>query len=488
MDQRETPLFTKLYQHHQTSPHSFHVPGHKNGRIFLNEARSIFQNILTIDQTEISGLDDLHDATGVIAEAQQLAADLYGVYATDFLVGGSTVGNMVMMMTVADRGEQVMVQRNSHQSVFHGLELAGLRPVFLEPEWDEKTGLALGVTRETLELAVAKYPKAKALFLTQPSYEGYGQDLQDHVRVAHEAGIVVCVDEAHGAHLIYDDGKGIWPQSALQAGADLVVQSAHKMLPAMTMASFLHTNSDKVDRNKLKNCLRMLQSSSPSYPLLASLDTARAYLAAMSKLDWQELTEKVTEFKERIVSGQGWIQSPPVIGNYVQDPLKLTFVTSESGVPNVWKKRMEEEGAFPELVSPYHLLLTLPLGANAIIDESYWIPILKKILHLNKTPNSDHRAVITGNMKVDPITELAYPYEDMRLRTVERLAWEKTEGFVAAETITPYPPGIPLILIGEQIRIDHLYRIEILLKEGTTFQTGTTWINEGITIFLSKGE
>lgn len=484
----ETPLFTKLYKHQQASPHSFHVPGHKNGRVFLNEARSTFEHILSIDQTEISGLDDLHDARGVIAEAQQLAAELYGVYATDFLVGGSTVGNMVMMMAVADRGERVLVQRNSHQSVFHGLELAGLRPVFLEPECDEETGLALGVTLETLEHAVTKYPEVKALFLTHPSYEGYGQDLRDHVRVAHEAGIVVCVDEAHGAHLIHDDGNGIWPQSALRAGADMAVQSAHKMLPAMTMGSFLHTNSDNINRNKLKGYLRMLQSSSPSYPLMASLDTARAYLAAMTKVDWRELTERVSELKQSLESGHGWIQSPRIVRNYVQDPLKLAFVTKETGLSNKWKKRLEEEGAFPELVSPYHLLLTLPLGAKAIIDENHWIPILKKVLDVNKVPYACQHNVITRKTKVEPITELISSYEDMNQRMIDHLDWEKTEGFVAAETITPYPPGVPLILKGEKIRADHLHRIEELLKEGASFQTGMDWIHRGMTIFLNRGE
>jgi len=485
MDQRNTPLFTKLYKHQQTSPHSFHVPGHKNGQVFLDEARSTFQQILTIDQTEISGLDDLHDATGVIAEAQQLAAHLYGVYSTDFLVGGSTVGNMVMMMAVADRGDRVLVQRNSHQSVFHGLELAGLQPVFLEPEWDEETGLALGVMLDTLKQAVAKYPDAKALLLTHPTYEGYGQDLRDHVSVAHKAGMIVCVDEAHGPHLIFDDGNGMWPQSALRAGADLVVQSAHKLLPAMTMASFLHTNSKNINRDRLKNYLRMLQSSSPSYPLMASLDTARAYLAAMTNRDWVNLTEKITKFKQSLVSGPGWIQSPRMLGKYVQDPLKLTFVTSESGASNVWKKRLEHEGAFPELVSPHHLLLTLPLSSEAI-NERHWVPKLKKILHLND--RFHNQTIIGEKTMVEPVSELACPYEEMNQRIVERLDWDKTEGRVAAETITPYPPGIPLVLKGEKVRADHLDRLEQLIDEGASFQTGSSWINEGIKIFVGRGE
>ncbi|WP_280772216.1 aminotransferase class I/II-fold pyridoxal phosphate-dependent enzyme [Salipaludibacillus daqingensis] len=483
MDQKKTPLFTKLYEHYQSSPHSFHVPGHKNGRVFLEEARSIYDNILQIDQTEISGLDDLHDAKGIIDEAQQLAAHLYDVLETNFLVGGSTVGNLAMMMTVADRGDRVFVQRNSHQSVFHGLELGGVKPVFLEPEWDNATGLALGVSRETLERAVAAYGDAKAVFLTHPTYEGYGQDLRDIIRVAHEAELCVCVDEAHGAHLIFDDGNGLWPQSSLKAGADIVVQSAHKMLPAMTMASFLHINSEKVDRVKVKNYLRMLQSSSPSYPLMASLDIARAYLGAMEKKDWDRITEKGNIWRAGLESGLSWRQSPRVIGNYVQDPLKLTFVTDEPGAAKEWKERLEEIGAFPELVSPHHLLLTLPLAADKM-DEDRWIPLLNKILRLKKQQVSRQDDTM---QRIERISELTYCYEEMKYLPVTSLNWEKTEGYVSAETITPYPPGIPLLLKGEKVKRHHLYTMKKLVQDGASFQTGTDWIKEGLTIFLEKG-
>ncbi|WP_183041213.1 aminotransferase class I/II-fold pyridoxal phosphate-dependent enzyme [Salipaludibacillus neizhouensis] len=479
MDQQLTPLFDQLNKHKDSRPQSFHVPGHKNGRVFLEKARPAYEQILAFDQTEIQGLDDLHDATGVIAEAQQLAAELYGSKTTHFLVGGSTVGNLAMMLCVAEPGDQVMVQRNSHQSIFHGMELAGLKPVFLEPERDEATGIALGVSMTTIKLAMSKYSGAKAVFLTNPSYEGYGQDLTLHVQAAHEANMIVCVDEAHGAHLIIDHPS--WPVSSLKARADLVVQSAHKTLPAMTMTSFLHNNSERINSDKIRLYLRMLQSSSPSYPLMASLDVARAYLASFEISDWNQLTAKIAELKECLGGGDGWGQTPHKLGDYVQDPLKLAFVTPYRDAAIGWKNQLKARGAFPELVSPGLLLFTLPLNADAI-DVDNLRSMLEQILPV-KNKKRGHLSRNTAQPK-ELISELALSYQEMRERKTVLIPWQESEGKIAGETIVPYPPGIPLVLAGERIREDQLETLAKLINEGSSFQTGDSWVYNGITIFL----
>lgn len=483
MNQKDTPLFNQLKKHAEQSPQSFHVPGHKNGRVFYEKAKTMFQDILHIDQTEIEGLDDLHEADGVIAEAEQLAAELYGVRKTNFLVGGSTAGNLAMMMTAAERGETVLVQRSSHQSVFHGIELAGVKPVFLEPEGDEETGTVLGVSLRTLKEGIAAFPEAKAVFLTSPTYEGYGQPLSEHVQAAHKAGLMVCVDEAHGAHLIYEKGAS-WPQSAIKAGADMVVHSAHKSLPAMTMSSFIHVNSSRVNEERLRYCLRMLQSSSPSYPLMASLDTARAYLASFTDSDWRHITARVAQFKEEVGRGSCWGQTPQKLGNYVQDPLKLAFVTRFAGVPFKWKRRMEESNVFPELVSPYHLLLTLPLTSELPSGER-WPGFFQEVLHLNKDDiERYHTRRKTAFFHEKNISGLAYTIDEMRNRETSLVPWTASKGFISAETITPYPPGIPLVLKGERIERTHVARLAELVDAGASFQTGKKWIEEGIKIFL----
>lgn len=249
MDQRKTPLYDKLVKHSAGKPVSFHVPGHKNGRIFTEHGKEFYNDILKLDLTEISGLDDLHHPTGVIAEAQNLAADLYKTRSSHFLIGGTTVGNLAMLMSCFTEGDIVFVQRNSHQSIFHGIELARLMPIYLEPEVDEVTGLALGISFDTLKNAIQEYPNAKGIVVTNPTYEGYGQNLQPHVELAHRANMLFLVDEAHGPHLVFEGD--CWPRSAIQAGADVIVQSTHKMLPSMTMTSMLHINNPKVDEQRL---------------------------------------------------------------------------------------------------------------------------------------------------------------------------------------------------------------------------------------------
>ncbi|WP_078593277.1 aminotransferase class I/II-fold pyridoxal phosphate-dependent enzyme [Evansella clarkii] len=477
MNQKHTPLFNQLVTHIKRDPVSFHVPGHKNGTVFPGKASQWYNEILKLDQTEISGLDDLHQAEGVIKEARQLTADLYNVKHSFFLVGGSTAGNLAMTMSQLQEGDTVLLQRNCHQSVFHAVELSGARPVYLQPETDENTGLSLGINKETLRKAIKKYPEAKAVFLTTPTYEGYVQPLNDHIRMAHEAGMIVMADEAHGAHLLFNH-EG-WPQSALASGADLVVQSAHKMLPAMTMTAFLHVRDDtRIDVNRLRYYLKMLQSSSPSYPLMASLDLARAYLAEMKDANLNNLTDQLVAFKKEFTEGDGWSRAPLRINNYLQDPLKLAFIADNAQLPEKWRQRMEINGAYPELVSPRHLLLTLPLTTDELPFKQ-WSRLIKTSLEGNGGPGTE--LFNEYRMKEDISEPFCTPKEADRL-PCSFVPVRSSAGNIAGETITPYPPGVPLLIRGERISEEQCRKLEWLGKNNTYFQTGEEWISKGIKI------
>jgi len=264
MDQNKTPLLDQLIFHHKKNPLSLHVPGHKYGRLLDYSKYSAYRGILQLDATELSGLDDLHSPEGVILEAEMLLSEAYGTERSYFLVNGSTVGNLAMILAVLQKGDIVLVQRNCHKSVLNGIELAQAKPVFLGPDYDEDWGVTGGVSPEITARALAMYPGAKALIVTYPSYYGMVNDLQRIIKQAHDVNIPVLVDEAHGAHFI---SGGNFPKSALQFGADIVVQSAHKTLPAMTMGSYLHLNSKRIERDRLEHYLHILQSSSPSYPV-----------------------------------------------------------------------------------------------------------------------------------------------------------------------------------------------------------------------------
>ncbi|MFF2450301.1 aminotransferase class I/II-fold pyridoxal phosphate-dependent enzyme [Neobacillus sp. NPDC058068] len=468
--QLKTPLYQALLDHAAKQPISFHVPGHKQGLINQPEANAAFKDLLQIDATELTGLDDLHAAEDVILEAETLLAKLYQTEKSFFLVNGSTVGNLAMIMAVCEEDDLVLVQRNCHKSVLNALKLTKARPVFLEPEYNQEWKAAGGIKLETIKEAINRYPEAKAIILTYPNYYGLVNDLEGIITVAHLHHIPVLVDEAHGPHFIIGDP---FPVSATKMGADIVVQSAHKTLPAMTMGSFLHINSQLINLNKVKGYLGMLQSSSPSYPIMASLDIARNYLATYDGKDLSFFLTKLSCFKEELSK----IPAIKVLDfpNNQGDPLKIT-IQSRCGLSGFeLQNRLEEQSIYPELADPYNVLLILPLlkagqcypfeAAAAKIKQALIdIPVqeLKEDIHVDR----------------QNISELAIPYKDMEKLTQKEVLIEKALNLVCAETVIPYPPGIPLLLKGETITIDKLNQLNLLLQSGARFQ-GSSSVKEG---------
>ncbi len=476
MDQRQTPLYTALVKHLQLNSISYHVPGHKSGMVFPKDARSVYEDLLKIDVTELSGLDDLHDPEGPIMEAQQLTAGLYGVRDSFFLVNGSTVGNLSMILAACNEGDTVFVQRNSHKSIMNGIQLAGVIPVFLTPEYDKDMKVVSGVSEETIRQAFNRYPNVKAIILTNPNYYGMSSDLLAIVQLAHENGTSVLVDEAHGAHFVHEG----FPTSAIDYGADIVVHSAHKTLPAMTMGSYLHFNSDLVDLKKLKLYLQMLQSSSPSYPIMASLDIARSYLASFDKQDIDRIREQVTTFKKELneIDGIRVVESSnPLIS---QDLLKVTVQSDCSLSGYELQKIFEQKGIFTEMADPYNVLFVVPLTTRLESEDT--IDRIKEALQ-NKV---EERFTINNTyLYFEPLTELAIGYKEQNKYSQIKISIDKACGYISAEMVTPYPPGIPLLMVGEEISKEH---IELLLKyknSGARFQ-GSVAIKEDSLIVFDK--
>jgi arginine/lysine/ornithine decarboxylase len=464
-NQNRIPLFEALHKHTKMNPISFHVPGHKSGTIFHQQARDIFQEILRIDATELSGLDDLHSPEGVIKEAEDLLADLYQVKKSFFLVNGSTVGNLAMVLSVCENDDVILVQRNCHKSVLNALKLAKARPVFLEPEYNQEWKTATGVSKEIVERAIALYPKAKAIILTYPNYYGMVYDLKSVIELAHVQNIPVLVDEAHGPHFIIGEP---FPASAIQLGADMVVQSAHKTLPAMTMGSFLHINSNRINSDKVKEYLQMLQSSSPSYVIMASLDLARNYLATYEKKDMEYLLTEISRFKKELSMIQGImvLEYPETVG----DILKITIQTRSKLSGFELQKRFEEIGIYTEMADPYNVLLILPL-----LKENQNYPLVEVTMKMKKLlaelpyySIEEECPISSGN-----ISELAIPYEKLSNVEKEAVPISEAAGQVSAETIIPYPPGIPLLLMGEFITEERIKLLTQLVNTGARFQGGS---------------
>ncbi|MBM7655778.1 aminotransferase class I/II-fold pyridoxal phosphate-dependent enzyme [Neobacillus cucumis] len=470
-NQLQTPLYNALREHNGKNPVSFHVPGHKYGLLTPYNQDVFFSGVLKIDATELEGLDDLHSPEGPIKEAEELLSQLYQTNKSFFLVNGSTVGNLAMIMAACREDATILVQRNCHKSVLNALKLAKAVPVFLEPEVNQEWKVAAGISMDTIQQAIYRYPDAKAIILTYPNYYGMVYELKKIIDFAHHKQIPVLVDEAHGAHFTIGDP---FPVSALQLGADVVVHSAHKTLPAMTMGSFIHINSNLVNWEMIKDYLGIFQSSSPSYPIMASLDVARHYLAAYENNDLKYLLSEINSFKEALTQ----IETIKVLtfpGNQ-GDVLKIT-IQSKCGLSGFeLQKKFESYGIYTELADPLNVLLILPL-----LKKGQFYPLgetAEKIKRaLNGLPICEmKKTFLTGDER---ISELAVRFSEMdKLRLME-VEIEQASGLVSGETITPYPPGIPLLFKGEKITDEKLYRLKTLLQTGARFQGTSSRLRGG---------
>jgi arginine/lysine/ornithine decarboxylase len=459
---KHAPLYEALLKHTKNNKWSFHVPGHKNGQVFEKTAKPFFQPVLSLDATELTGLDDLHHPEGAILEAQELLSSFYNVKKSYFLIGGSTSGNLAMILSSFFPDDIVLVQRNCHKSVLNGLELAGVKPVFLSPEMDEDGGFPLGVSLETVKKAIKRYPELRGIILTNPTYYGLQQGIEDIAEVIHAHNGIVLVDEAHGAHF----GLKNMPQSAIHRGADVVVQSAHKTLPALTMGAFLHVNSDQVDEYRLSQALQMVQSSSPSYLIMASLDLSRLYMENLSQADLDYIILQADEFRVFINSLEH-LHTVKTPAGYNLDPLKITVQSDKDISGFELQQLFEARGLYTELADDRNVLLILPIGTMNELAE------LKEVFYKisEKLSSYKSRSERIQTVSLFPqVSTLEISYHDMKRMRVKQVQMEGAEGYAAAEAVIPYPPGIPLIAKGEKITSESIRRYLYLKEKGARFQ------------------
>ncbi|MGG1632491.1 aminotransferase class I/II-fold pyridoxal phosphate-dependent enzyme [Rossellomorea sp. NRS-1567] len=454
-DQGRTPLIEAIEKHRSAKPISFHVPGHKNG--LLMDDQPFYQS----DVTELSGLDDLHDPHEAIREAEDLLTDVYGTMNSYFLVNGSTVGNIAAILASCSPGDSVFVQRNCHKSVLNGIKLAKAVPILIETEWNDE-GTALGIRLDALKEALKALPRVKACVLTYPTYYGFTYNIDQIIEELHKHDVTCIVDEAHGAHFTLGSP---FPESAIECGADIVVHSAHKMLPAMTMGSYLHITSSRVSERKVKEYLTMLQSSSPSYPIMASLDYARSYIGTFTKEDKEQNLKEINKFVQALEGVH-----PQLIVKGTDDPLKLVVkLSGRSGY--TLQQLLESEGIYPELADPDYVLLILPLlkkdrsfpyqeAINRIRMALGNEPIIEKI-KIHETNRSNSQVLYTT---------LALSFEDMEEKEEALIPLHAAEGEISAGMVTPYPPGIPLLIPGERITSHAIERLTEYVKNKANIQ------------------
>lgn len=471
MDKRQhlTPLFTKLKEHAARNPIQFHIPGHKKGQGMDPEFRDFMgKNALSIDLINISPLDDLHHPHGVIQEAQMLAAEAFGADHTFFSVQGTSGAIMTMVMSVVDPGDKIIVPRNVHKSVLSAIILADAHPIFIHPDIDEELGIMHGVTTKQVEIALQQHPDAKAVLVINPTYYGVAGNLKEIVDIVHQHGIPVLVDEAHGVLTHFHDRL---PMSAMQAGADMAATSVHKLGGSLTQSSILNVREGLVNPRRVQSIISMLTTTSTSYLLLASLDTARRYLA-VDGYKVIEQTLQLADYARRHINeipglycmGRERLGSDAL---YDLDETKLLIHLKQLNINGY-----EAEGYLRkhhnievELSDLYNLLcLVTPGDTLETID--------RLILALQDLSKHFYRPdpQLAPQIYLPKIPKLAVSPRDAFYSDTEVIPFKESSGKIMAEFIMIYPPGIPVLMPGEEITEENINYILEHLNAGLPVQ------------------
>ena len=451
-EQLRTPLFDAMVSLAESRKVSFHTPGHKSGKGISTRFRKfVGPKIFTIDLTTLDEVDSLQNPTGVIKEAQELAAKAAGADRSYFLVNGTTVGNHAMVASTTGPGETILIARNCHRSVLTGLIMSGARPVFFQPAFDRDLKLTLNVTFEAAKEAIDANSDARAILVTSPNYYGLCADIERIIPYAHSKGLTVLVDEAHGPHLKYNSKL---PLCALEAGADLCVQSTHKIVGGMTQASMLHARAGRVDIEDITKTLKLLQTTSPSYILMASLDLARMQMATEGKKLLNRAIKLAEEARIQINAIPGVAcfgrERARAASMANMDVTKLTITVSDLGLSGYHLSQILNTrfGIQVEMADPFHVLVIVSIGdrqddlarlVEALKQIAAEAGLQRSLLPLDKV----HPPVLTNRSIMTPRDAF---YADTELVGVDEAA-----GRVSAEIVTVYPPGIPLLVPGEEV-------------------------------------
>ncbi|MGV8905381.1 MAG: aminotransferase class I/II-fold pyridoxal phosphate-dependent enzyme [Acetobacterium sp.] len=453
-------ILKKQLEHlNENNQFRFHMPGHKS--------RGEHFEFYTYDITEIPGADNLHDPQGVIAEVQDKCAKIYGSEAANILVNGTTTGIHSAILGACSPGEKLLVPRNCHRSVFGALALGRIEGVFITPEFNKEIGFAKEVSLDSVKEAIIKYPESQGMVLTNPTYYGTTSDVKAIANYLHSQGKFLIVDEAHGAHLCFNKKL---PLDAIAAGADVTIQSTHKILGSLTQSSLIHFQGNRINRDRVKHFLALLQSSSPSYPLMMSVE--EAVDTAFEK--GEEVFQKIIEahdafFKNQSVTAPITLYKEDSSGNGY-DQSKWLFHTRGITGNRAEQMLSKNYGIQCELSGYNHVLAMTGMGttqsdldalSSAIEDLNKKIMAAKLADHLiTPGPDLGPENYDLGTLKTEiPLWEGLYSHK-------ERQALADANGRLAGDFIIPYPPGIPVLLPGSRINKEIIAALNQLMDQG----------------------
>jgi len=435
-------------------------------------------NVLAIDLTQIRGLDDLLQPTEAIEEAQALAAEAYAANHSFFLINGSTSGNQVMMMTAVNPGEKIAIPRNAHKSAMGGLIMSGAYPVWMKPEVDDALHMDHTVTPETVRRTLDEHPDLAAVYVVSPTYYGVAADLAGIAEAAHERGKPLLVDEAWGPHFHFHPDL---PIDALEAGADLCINSTHKMLGSMSQTAMLHERSGRIRLDRLKAVVKLFLSTSPNLVLVASLDVARRQMATQGRELLQRTIELAQETRRRLNEipgvycfGEEQVGRP---GVFALDPTKITITVKDLGytgyeAEEILRRRYNVQCELADLFNCLALFTigTTPEAADKLVYGVSELAREDRPIDVFSPSGVLERRLKTGTYALPKIPPIRMNPREAFLADTEFVRFRESAGRICAEVITPYPPGIPVISPGEEITQEIIEYLRLEQRAGVRMQ------------------
>lgn len=502
-------LQTQLEQYARQGLYPLHMPGHKR----LTEPAPGLPSAW--DLTEVPGTDDLHDADGILSDAMKRTARLCGADRTWYLVNGSTCGLLAGIRSLAPHGAEVICARNCHKAVFHAIELSGYKARWLMPPLEAEWGICGGISALQVQAALRKYPDAKAVILTSPTYEGMLSEIEGICRVCHGKGIPVLVDEAHGAHLIPASAAVGFPSGALAGGADLVVQSPHKTLPSLTQTALLHLQGPLADPVRVEEELDIFETSSPSYPLMASLDGCTGILREQGEELFQRWADRIGRFDVTVRSrlhririlghtdhasasglcdpGKILIDAEPIgmdgrkMAGILREKYSMETEMAQGGLCLAMTSICDEEKALDRLALALEEIEKSctcgSISPSAIPENSHeskkrksGISVKKEAVKQEKNEAAKPEEA-SGKQQDNKYIRKLSGLKPVAFCTIEQAAARESEqvpllqitGRISAEYLCFYPPGIPVLAPGEIITKKLTELLEEAGREGAVF-------------------
>ena len=451
---KKAPLLEELLKYHKEDNLILSMPGNKSGKGFLRDSlgENFKEALGTLDITEVDPLDNLHCPEGVIKEAQELLARTYGVKKAFFLVNGSSCGNLASIFSAFNEGDEVLVERNCHKSIYNAIILKKLKVIYIDAVIDKSLGVFLPPREEEILKAFKSAKNPKGIILTNPNYFGISYKLDEVIQKLREKGLKIIIDSAHGAH--FGISKKL-PESMAKLG-DYVVLSAHKTLPSLTQGAFLLVNRED---DNIEFYIKAFMTTSPSYLIMGSLDYARYYLDNYGEEDYDNLAQRAEFWKEKINSLRkvNIISSIEIDDKYEIDKSRylVTLKDGYSGHKLLYylkEKKIQSEMSFSKGV-----VLILSTCNNDNDFKKLYIAIKELDMQLI---TSEEKKYTYKNVLPSKVLE---PFEVLNLN-YKIISLEEALGKISKEFIVPYPPGIPVVCPGEIITLEVKEIIEEYLK------------------------